>query len=387
MQPGSPHSHQLPMVVCPASATVEKAIGPVSLWFSEGENRSGIAKMQTAANTNRIFTDCSSKVEFSGSEILVTGGGLLQHIFARHLAQALHSRESFVKLTDELIRVAEEAYLMRDVDSLDDVSQVLMSLPVEGAREIGTYYYALAINRRGRRDDAELLFEQVADSGPITCRSRALQTLGGNRRDCGQLDEAVRFQLEAYRMASDRNANGLQTRMLALWEISIARGVDGDHKGALSDLKNLRPIVDLIAKQKPFYFYAYCNALAVELGELGRAAEATAAISIALSSPYASAYPNWAETRLEIESRNTSAPPAVVAVNRPAEVRPETQPNAQRKPEIAPVLILGALVNHYAFIKRSTNEFPAKTTIVLNAVSILDRMLICIGPRAPPVRS
>src|SRR5262249_39657346 len=93
-------------------------------------------------------------------------------------------------------------------------------------------------------------------------------------------------------------------------------------KGALSHLESLRPLVNLVAYQKPFYFYAYCNESAVVLGELGRIAEAEAAVTVALSSPFASAYPNWAETRQEIEAKCTSATPSVVAVTQAPQANP-----------------------------------------------------------------
>ena len=81
--------------------------------------------MQTAANTNRFLTGRSSKAEFADSEIVVTRGELLQHIVTRQFSQSVHSQELFVKLTNQLIRFAEQAYVIRNVDELDDASQVL----------------------------------------------------------------------------------------------------------------------------------------------------------------------------------------------------------------------------------------------------------------------
>lgn len=158
--------------------------------------------------------------------------------------------------------------------------------------------------------------------------------MGAVHHDLGQLDEALRFQIEALRAASDRNGRGLQTTLLARWEISTIRGLDGDHRGALSDLKNLRPLVNLAAKQQPFYFYAYCNDLAVELGELGRIAEAQAVLEAALNSSYAPAYPNWTETRQELDAKRTSATPSVVAIDQTSEAipAPQMQPQPCLKP-------------------------------------------------------
>jgi hypothetical protein len=167
----------------------------------------------------------------------------------------------------------------------------------------------------------------------LTYRARAIQTLGANRHADGKLDEALRFQLEALRAASDTKANGLQTALMARWEISIIKSLDGDHKGALSDLKRLTPLVSLASKQTPFYFYFYCNDLAVVLGELGYIGEAQRTVDVALASPYAPLYPNWAETRLELEAKRTSATPSVVAFNRTSEVIPAPQTQPSQKPE------------------------------------------------------
>lgn len=331
MHPVVPHSHQLPITLCPASATVKKAAGAASFSFWKFEKKSGRAKMQTAANRSRILTGCSSKVALADSEFAVSFSGLLlQHIVASCLAQTAHSHETFVKLTNELIRYAEQALVIRDVEALDEVSGLLMNLPVDAASQIGSYYYSLSIYRKGQRDEADALLEEIADDGPITYRARAIQSLGANLHADGQIDEALRFQFEALKAASYRD--DLQTTLMALWEISILKSLEGDHKGALSDLKSLRPLVNLAAKQKPFYFYAFQVDLAVDLGELGHVTEAEATLDIALASPYAAAYPNWAETRLELEAKRTSATPSVVAFTRPSEVIPAPQTQPSQKP-------------------------------------------------------
>jgi hypothetical protein len=83
--------------------------------------------MQAAANTSRFLTGYSSKVVLADSEIVVRRSGLLRDIVARHLAQTVHSQDLFVKLTNELIHFAEQAFSMRDLNTLEDVSHVLMN--------------------------------------------------------------------------------------------------------------------------------------------------------------------------------------------------------------------------------------------------------------------
>ncbi len=345
--------------------------------------------MQTAAMTNRFLTGCSSKVELADPEIVVSHSELLRHLVASHLAQTVHSQELFVRLTNELIRFAEQAYVMRDVEALDDVSHTLMNLPVDAARQIGRYYYSLAIYRRGQRDEADALLEKIADEGPITYRARAIQTLGANHHASGQLDEALRFQLEVLRVASDENAHGLQPTLMAGFEISIIKSLEGDHRGAMSGLRSLSPLVDLVARQKPFYFYLYCSELAIELGELGHIAEAHAALNVALASPYAPAYPNWAETRQELEAKRTSATPSVVAINHAPKPDPSVQGEPQRQPEP---------VGSVAFSWPARKEDPFQGSIIpivaaaaLNRLGITLLILYCLGKcvrtRGPPALS
>ncbi|MEK6301048.1 MAG: tetratricopeptide repeat protein [Acidobacteriota bacterium] len=339
--------------------------------------------------TSRFLTGCSSNVELADSEIVVSHDGLLRHIVAWHLAQTLHSHELFVKLTNQLIRFAEQAYIRRDLDTLEDVSRVLMSLPVEASRQIGLYYAALNIKRRGRINEAQKLLETVADNASPTYRARAIQGLGAVHHDLGHLDEALRFQLEALRAASDRNGRGLQTTLLARWEISTIRGLDGDHRGAVSDLKNLRPLVNLAAKQQPYYFYEYCNDLAVELGELGRIAEASAVLEPALASPYAPAYPNWAETRDEIAAKRLAATPSVVAVSRVPEKAPspDVEPEPNREPSRVPASAWPAHPNISFQRARDPNTTTPAIPYDETTNCILNRVLTCIASRAPPVLS
>ncbi|HXU08870.1 MAG TPA: hypothetical protein VN743_07715 [Blastocatellia bacterium] len=342
--------------------------------------------MQTAAIKNRFITGRSSNVGLADSEIVVSRSGLLQHIVASHLAQTAYSRETLFKLTNDLIRFAEQAYVIRDVEALDEVSLALMNLPLPAAHQIGSYYHSLAIYRKGRKEEADALLERIADAAPITYRSKALQALGAHKHASGQLDEALRFQLQALRVAPDLNAQGLQTTLNARLEISIIKSLDGDHKGALSDLEHLSPLVNLIAKQQPFFFYAYCNELAVGLGELGRIAEAEATLDTALASSYASAYPNWAETRQELAAKRTSATPSVVPVRQTAEGIPasRTEPQLCQKPNRV-----------LAFCRLIIKGTAFQITLILIAgfkavadrrirIDILDQLGRCFRARAPP---
>lgn len=348
--------------------------------------------MQAAATTSRFLTGRSSKVGFVDSENIVRNDHLLRDIVAAHLIQTVSSQDLFLKLTDALIQLAEQAYLRRNLDTLEDVSQILMNLPVDGARQIGLYYHALVVKREGQLDEAQMLLETVADRAPLNYRARATQSLGANYLQKGQLKETLRFQLEALRMASSKNGHGLQTMLMAHGEIAVVRSLDGDHKRALSDLEGLWPLVCHVARQNPFYFYLFKNELAVELGEAGRIEEAEAASKIALASQFASAYPEWAETRHEIEAKRTSASTSVVAVSQAFEVTevPHTQPQAcLLKPQ--PFLIRKRIVAFCWLSSRGAFQRFAVAIVRSATFSnqpanriILEQLGRCLGPRAPP---
>lgn len=341
--------------------------------------------MQRAAKTSRFLIDLSSSLGFSDSEGGISLDGLLQHIVVSRLAGAANSRQAFKELGYRLIRLAEHAFILRDISALQILSQVLTNLPIADVRQIGQYYQALAVSRIGPPGEALSLLEAVAENGPLAYRARAFQTLGSIYHRLEQREEALRFYPEALRAASPENGGDPLTVLLTRLEISCLRSETGDHKGALADLESLSPFVRLLANRNPLYFYCYHNELAFELGELGRIAEAQAACAIALASPFAPAYPEWSATRDEIAAKRFSATPSIVAVNR----APEADTSQRAQPEHRAVAVCAFAFTwpaRTATFQRSLIPIAASRAITNIGIirSILDRMLSCIGPRAPP---
>jgi tetratricopeptide (TPR) repeat protein len=338
--------------------------------------------MQNVAKTSRFLIDFSSEREFADSGIVVSNSKLLQDAVVSQLVHAANSRHVFNGLAKSLIQVAEHSFGLRDIDSLQEASLVLMNLPTAEARKIGQYYQALAVIGSGKIDESLPLLEAVADNAPLAYRARALQTLGAIYHAKGQLDETLRLYPEASRAASPENGRDLLTKLLVSLDIAGIKSEMGDHRGAVADYENLSPLVQIVAQQNPLYFYFYHNELAIELAELGRIAEAEAACAIALTSPFAPAYPEWSETRDEIAAKRVSATPSVVAVKRVPEPAPLPQAKPQCEPKPVSKFALSCPATNKDFFQRSTITIPARVTF--NAISILDRVLICVGPRAPP---
>jgi hypothetical protein len=111
---------------------------------------------------------------------------------------------------------------------------------------------------------------------------------------------------------------------------AVINSEEGNHRGALA-LENLFQLAHAARSSQPHVYYDYMNSLAVELCEVGRLEEAWNASQIALASPFACAYPEWRETRDEIELKGRRASRSTVAVIQKAiEAR-----NKARRPKIA----------------------------------------------------
>ena len=168
--------------------------------------------------------------------------------------------------------------------------------------------------------------------------------------------------------------------------IAVIRSIHGDHKQALDDLEQLLPLVRVISKHYPSVYYQFLNSFAVELGEIGRINEAQSVCQITLASPFAQAYPQWLETRDELEAKRTAATPSIVAVSAALEPAPSKQ--VQESRDFKPLCSL-------AFIPPAREKASVQTSIAIAvtaiahleiSASILDRVRYSIIPRGPPVR-
>jgi hypothetical protein len=140
--------------------------------------------------------------------------------------------------------------------------------------------------------------------------------LGGCQLAAGNLDESAKTYLEVCRAANHIDP---LSKCSALRGIALIRSFDGDHQGSLADLERLFPVMRSFATSYPEDYRYYLNNLAYELGQVGRIEEARAAINVALRSPYADRFPDWAETAQEIETmRRRVFLPLVFALGVPA---------------------------------------------------------------------
>ena len=272
--------------------------------------------MQTAATNNLIFTDVSSLLPTRSAIARVGSSGLYQLVI-----QVAHN-ESLIRLAGpKLVGLAEQAHAFRRMDIVEAASQALLGFT--GYRDleyVGMYYKGACIQRQenGDLDQAARLLEDVAENGPPGYRMRALISLGLNAIiRAKDYRAAMSFSREALNLNS-RNRVIDYTMVVRIHnELSLINSLQGNHVEALAILSSALPIAKSIRMTHPHVYFDTLNNLAVDLNEVGRHEEATHACSLALASPFASSYPEWHETRNEIEmGKSSRASRTSVAIGR-----------------------------------------------------------------------
>jgi tetratricopeptide (TPR) repeat protein len=337
--------------------------------------------MQTTARTIRFLTASSFDREPADSKNAASRSEMIQSVVLTRLAQALHTRQGLIELAGSLIQAAEHAYSLRDMNTVQQAGEILAGLPLDVAKQIGLYYQALSIKRDGQIDKAKRLLEIIADNAPFVYRGRAIQTLGRIHHEQGKLDEALRFYLEAVRITQKKRSCDPLVTLLAQSEISHIKSDLGDHRSALTILENISPLAQVVGRGNPFYYYTYHNELAFELAESGRLDEAQAASEVALASPFAPAYPEWAETREEIAAKRLSATPSVVFIALDLNIDATSQEQSQRTRALNCPAVEIIFSDNFTSVAMDVSASIATACLT---PTILDRLGESIRPRAPP---
>jgi hypothetical protein len=189
-----------------------------------------------------------------------------------------------------LFRLAELAHGARDYATLEEISHALEAIPFPPAQRAASYYAAIIAKRAGQLDTAAAML--VTLDAP-----RAIQTLATVREMQGQWSEATHLHAEAMRRAKDVDGLALVN---AHAQLAIIKSSAGDHHSALASLQELWPMVRVVAKTHPHLYPQWCNALAVELTEVGKLDAARTAINVALASPTADRFPEYQATAAEL---------------------------------------------------------------------------------------
>lgn len=338
--------------------------------------------MQTAARNNLILTSYSSYAGLSDSQSTASRGGLFLQVLLNEFSHSSHSRQELQNLANKLIRIAEHAYSLRDMETVEEAGLILLNLPLEATQPIGRYYRSLYLKRSGQIDKAQLLLEAIAKETNVRYRARATQTLGTIYHEQGNFNEALRLYLEAAKITSFKRLD-IQPAFMAHLQLSFIRSDSGDHNGALTHLQKLFPLLHLAARHIPFYFYVYHSDLAYELAQVGRLSEAEAAISIALNSPFAMAYPEWGETRDEIAAKRRAVTRSHSQVAIQCTLPRKSSPQPLRKAELA--IALGLPIGKGDYLQANSSLIVARAIAHSRiARPVTERIHRCVNPRAPP---
>jgi AraC-like DNA-binding protein len=94
--------------------------------------------------------------------------------------------------------------------------------------------------------------------------------------------------------------------------IAILKAREGYHKSALQDLEQLLPFARY---SEHLVYHDFLNSYAVELTTAGRITEACDITKVILSSPFASAYPEWRETLADVRTKHKQR--SIVTISQP----------------------------------------------------------------------
>ncbi len=307
--------------------------------------------MQTAAKNSLVLTDSSSLKRFADIETATSYGGFYQ-LIAPRLIRGVHIKQVVHEVLDRLVVLSEHSYALRQMSTLEQLSEVLVNSPLPRQYEpVGRYYQALCIQRFGSGDvdQAARLLEGAAENGPPRYRARAMQSLGTNSCYKGDYQSALLLYSEAARFASRSEICDPYATLGTQKMTAVINSLEGNHRDAVALLEKLFPFAHAMRSSQPSVYYDYLNSLAVELCEVGRLEEAKNISRIVVASPYASPYPEYRETHDEIELKGLRASRSVVAFSKTIADAPLSQPTADAFVSRAPLevgnLLLLALAN------------------------------------------
>src|ERR1044071_2867004 len=155
--------------------------------------------MQTVATNDRILTDISSLKRLAELQLHISHREFYQQMGLGHL-KALNIKQDLISLGKRLVTLAQYAFAARQKENLEQISQLLMSLPLPGQfRSIGLYYHSFKLRREGSLDEARSLLERLTDEAPRSYRSRVIMTLAALHFDSGDFESSLPLYVEANR--------------------------------------------------------------------------------------------------------------------------------------------------------------------------------------------
>jgi hypothetical protein len=221
------------------------------------------------------------------------------------------------------IAEGEIAQTLRDARALRRVGKAIRRLTfLRVAAPIGNYYDGLAMCREGdpaSLQEAKRILSAVGDRAPALFRAKAWVAVGTVLCKEGDVKAGQSLHNEAGRIANScgDSALVLPVAFHAGMSRAFVRSRDGDHHGALIELKGLLPIAGTIGLEFPALLHHFQNNLAIGLAAVGRLDEAQYVAGWLMRSPYLDLYPESRRTCEDIASRRRKPSRNIVFIGEP----------------------------------------------------------------------
>jgi tetratricopeptide (TPR) repeat protein len=336
------------------------------------------------AQASILFNISSSISGISaGKGKLSLAGSYLQPSIYAALVHNLYKREGVEALGRQWAAIARHAHFARQTALVEQISHLLLQLPISDEQKaIANYYRAICIKRNGDIAGARNLLELSLGKVTPQDQARVLLSLGATYFDNGEIDHSLPYYLEAAQAA--RNCDPV-TGVEAFRQIAIIQSIQGDHRQAVTKLESLLSYYRVIGKYHPTLYYESLNSYAVELGEAGRIAEAQNVCAVTLASPFAAAYPEYAQTRDELAAKRTAADHSIIAVPAAPEIVSDLQPQVEAEPEPARARSTISLkLRRIYFLSRVLTAADCVDIHFVSTRTIRDWFTESILPRGPP---
>ena len=207
---------------------------------------------------------------------------------ARFYQQLFSGIATYEELANRLLKEIRAAYAFRQVESVRELSRLLLNIPVKEYQLIAQYYLIWCQCRELKFHDKVLdnIIEQTE-----TYKAKALISRAAFEVYKGNVESSLYFYAEALKANPT-----VSDYIVASRGIATVKSMEGYHAAALKDLEGLIP---LLRYAEPLTHYEVINSYAVESLENNRLEEAYNASLLAVSSPFGIYYPEWQQTHSE----------------------------------------------------------------------------------------
>lgn len=292
--------------------------------------------MISAANSNSFLIGNTSQIAFSLQAERLKHPRLYQQLIAGILLNKICKQEDITRLYGSISLAADKAIRFRQFERLGIYIELLEYLSYPKTEKVIPYYKGVKLLNEKQYKEARILLEHATHSAPEILKARSLSCLGSSYFLTGDNAAALYGYSEALKAArynSQANPIDTVTVIQALRMTGIIKSVEGNQKGALADLFKVLQLARAVKDSCPHEYFASNNSVAFELLAENRIEEARYFSNIALASSFAPAYPEWADTRQDIELRASERNRSRVIISIKT---PEEQESQNLTPAILP---------------------------------------------------